>query len=247
MVKNDRRKEIINRIKKRNKMKGQHLHSRHEYNPFQPPSVTTYEANEEAGHPLFRKDILLLKTLIASLLFIGTAIVYRYPSDNIDPVRNVISTTMEQEIQFALVTDWYEETFGKPIAFLPSDRKDLNENVQQVSGAYDMPVQGKIIEDYVSNGTGIIVQTDNDKIAHAVQEGVVIFAGIKEGYGNTVIIQHPDRSESWYGNLQSIEVKDYAAVSKGAKLGGLAEDGTLFFGVKKGDMFIDPSQVMSFE
>ncbi|MBD3107842.1 M23 family metallopeptidase [Bacillus sp. AGMB 02131] len=249
MVYNDRRKEIINRIKKRNKMKERQLHSRHEQSPFQPHSVTTFDADEERGHPLFRKDIMLLKILIASLLFITVAIIYRYPSNDLESVRQVISSTMENELQFALVTDWYEDTFGKPIAFLPSEKKAVNEDALQVSGDYILPVKGKIIEDYATNGAGIIVKTDSDDGAYAIEDGVIIYAGIKEEYGNTVIIQHKDKSETWYGNLDAIDVKVYSQISKGEQIGVLNEEGTLFFGMKKeeADQFVDPSQVISVE
>lgn len=249
MVYNDRRKEIINRIKKRNKMKERQLHSRHEQSPFQSHPVTTFDADEERGHPLFRKDIMLLKTLIASLLFITVAIIYRYPSNDLESVRQVISSTMENELQFALVTDWYEDTFGKPIAFLPSDKKAVNEDALQVSGDYILPVKGKIIEDYATNGAGIIVKTDSDDGAYAIEDGVIIYAGIKEEYGNTVIIQHKDKSETWYGNLDAIDVKVYSQISKGEQIGVLNEEGTLFFGMKKAeaDQFVDPSQVISVE
>ena len=248
MVYNDRRKEIINRIKKRNKMKERQLQPRHESSPFNSHSVT-FEASEEKGHPLFRKDIILLKTLIASLLFITVAIIYRYPSSNLDTVRQTISSAMETELQFALVTDWYEDTFGKPIAFLPSEQTEVNEDALQASGDYILPVKGEIIEDYPTNGSGIIVQTNNDDSAYAIEDGVVIFAGIKEEYGNTVIVQHKDKSETWYGNLDAIDVKVYSLIAKGEKLGVLNEEGTLFFGMKKAeaDEFVDPSQVISVE
>lgn len=191
-----------------------------------------------------------MKTLIAALLFIAVAIIYRYPSSSFDSARQMISSTMETELQFALVTDWYEDTFGKPLAFFPSDKPEIdNDGVLQVSGDYILPVKGKIIEDYVTNGTGIIVQTDADNSAYAVEEGTVIFAGLKEDYGNTVIIQHKDQSETWYGNLEAIDVKVYSLISKGEKLGGLNEKGTLFFGMKKADddQFVDPSQVITVE
>lgn len=250
MVYNDRRKEIMNRIKKRNKMKERQLHSRYEHSPFQSQSVTTYEANEERGHPLFRKDIMLLKTLIAALLFISVSIIYRYPSSNLDSARQMISSAMQTELQFAFVTDWYEDTFGKPLAFFPSDKAKMdNENVLQVSGDYILPVKGKIIEDYVTNGKGIIVQTDVGGSAYAVEEGTILYAGIKEDYGNTVIIQHKDKSETWYGHLEAIDVKVYSSISKGEKLGVLNDEGTLFFGMKKADddQFVDPSQVITVE
>lgn len=229
-------------------MKERQLQPRHESSPFNSHSVT-FEASEEKGHPLFRKDIILLKTLIASLLFITVAIIYRYPSSNLDTVRQTISSAMETELQFALVTDWYEDTFGKPIAFLPSEQTEVNEDALQASGDYILPVKGEIIEDYPTNGSGIIVQTNNDDSAYAIEDGVVIFAGIKEEYGNTVIVQHKDKSETWYGNLDAIDVKVYSLIAKGEKLGVLNEEGTLFFGMKKAevDEFVDPSQVISVE
>ncbi|MGN1386496.1 MAG: peptidoglycan DD-metalloendopeptidase family protein [Bacillus sp. (in: firmicutes)] len=229
-------------------MKERQLQPRHESSPFKSHSVT-FEASEEKGHPLFRKDIILLKTLIASLLFIMVAIIYRYPSSNLDTVRQTISSAMETELQFALVTDWYEDTFGKPIAFLPSEQTEVNEDALQASGDYILPVKGEIIEDYATNGSGIIVQTNNDDSAYAIEDGVVIFAGIKEEYGNTVIVQHKDKSETWYGNLDAIDVKVYSLIAKGEKLGVLNEEGTLFFGMKKAeaDEFVDPSQVISVE
>ena len=116
-------------------------------------------------------------------------------------------------------------------------------------GEYILPVKGEIIEDYPTNGSGIIVQTNNDDSAYAIEDGVVIFAGIKEEYGNTVIVQHKDKSETWYGNLDAIDVKVYSLIAKGEKLGVLNEEGTLFFGMKKAevDEFVDPSQVISVE
>lgn len=250
---NDRRREIKKRIKKRKKMKdSQQSKSKYESHSYNPSYVTTYDITEEKNHPLFRKDIFLLKVLIAAVLFIGIAVVYKYPSDRLQPVRNFVTTSFEKEMQFALVTDWYEETFGKPIVFLPSDRKKNISESEEVSSDYDIPINGFISESFASNGEGIILETDKNVKAAAIQRGTVVFSGRKEALGNTVVIQHSDKSESWYGDLQSIYVKVYDTVEKGEKLGIVSESqdgakGNLFFAIKKDGTFIDPNQVMSFE
>jgi stage IV sporulation protein FA len=75
---------------------------------------------------------------------------------------------------------------------------------------------------------------------------------VKEGIGNTVVVQHTDKSETWYGNLATIEVKLYDFITKGTKLGMASSTvdethSSFYLAVKKDNHFIDPSQVIRFE
>nr|WP_231563662.1 M23 family metallopeptidase [Anoxybacillus sp. KU2-6(11)] len=84
----------------------------------------------------------------------------------------------------------------------------------------------------------------------AVEEGIVVFAGVKEPYGKTVIVQHADGSETWYGKLSAISVKLYDFIEAGKEVGKAEENDQkriFYFAIKKGDHFIDPVQVISFE
>lgn len=218
----------------------------HNKNPFQHSHVTTYDGNNERFHPLFRKDIFLFKVLLAVGLFVGISVVFKYPSDKLQTVRNVVLTSFEKEMQFAFVTDWYEDTFGKPLAFLPSQRETVYDQSEQVSGQYVVPASGILLESFEENGQGIVLKTDDGK-SDAIQDGTILFAGKKEKLGNTVIIQHRDQSQSWYGNLKDLDVKLYASISKGETVGTISSEGKLFFAIKKADAFIDPSKVISFE
>ena len=42
---------------------------------------------------------------------------------------------------------------------------------------------------------------------HAISSGVVVFAGVEQGYGNKIEIRHWDGTCSWYGHLSKIDVK----------------------------------------
>ncbi len=87
-----------------------------------------------------------------------------------------------------------------------------------------------------------------------MKEGIVKFAGVKEGLGKTVIIQHSDQTETWYGNLDDINVSLYEYIEKQKVVGTVSDStgedktkGKYYFAIKKGDDFIDPIQVIRFE
>jgi lipoprotein NlpD len=58
---------------------------------------------------------------------------------------------------------------------------------------------------------------------HAADAGVVVFTGRLNGYGNTVIIRHPDRYVTVYGHNSRILLREGSAVGRGQTI---AEVGT---------------------
>ncbi|HZG71035.1 MAG TPA: M23 family metallopeptidase [Chondromyces sp.] len=212
----------------------------------------TYIADPPEPHPLFKKEWMMMKILGAAILVLGSAIIFKNPSPAFETSREMIEKTMEQEFQFAAVSDWYEEKFGKPLALLPeqpkSEQVDQNLHPQE----YALPASGRIIEDFASNGQGVMIEIAKDESVSAMNEGIVVFAGKKEELGETVIIQHPDKSESWYGHLSEITVRQYDSVDAGKELGQAktqtdGDAGEFYFAIKQGQDFIDPIQVITFE
>ncbi|MFS0780760.1 peptidoglycan DD-metalloendopeptidase family protein [Bacillus sp. 1P06AnD] len=250
MMTDERRREIHKRIKEMKK-------ERDNPDDFTPKSYSStysssYERSDESRFPLFRKDLFLLKVLGSALLFAGVALMYKYPVEKLDTAREVVASTFEKEMQFAFVKEWYEDTFGKPIAFLPSDQKLGKGETELVNSSYAIPISASISEDFKQNGDGIILESDKNVAVGAIDKGLVLFAGKKEKTGNTIVIQHADQSESWYGNLKSLNVKEYDEVKKGQKIGIVSDGkeegkGTMFFALKKNEVFVDPSQVIPFE
>ncbi|GFN31329.1 M23 family metallopeptidase [Paenibacillus xylaniclasticus] len=59
----------------------------------------------------------------------------------------------------------------------------------------------------------------------ASDNGVVEFAGVKNGYGNVVIIDHKNGYKTLYGHMKSISVKEGQTVEKGEKLGIMGSTG----------------------
>jgi stage IV sporulation protein FA len=212
-------------------------------------------SNGDDGHPLFKKEVFFFKILASILLFLVVAILFRNQSATFDQVRDYVTSAMDKDFKFATVSNWYEDKFGKPLALLPfseGDKTDKKEEVVQTE--FSVPAMGKILENFEKNGQGIMIETGKGAPVQSINGGVVTFAGVKEGIGKTVIIQHSDETETWYGNLDEIKVNLYEYIDKRTVVGTVStstgEDktkGKYYFAIKKGDEFIDPIQVIRFE
>ncbi|RSD23303.1 M23 family metallopeptidase [Mesobacillus subterraneus] len=253
----DVRKRMLRKKKERERMHkmshGRFLSQEEEKHGFD--RIPSYDFGPgEGGHPLFKKEVFLFKILASACLVLIVAIIFRSPSEKAETIQGYVKHTMEQEFQFAAVSDWYQEQFGKPLALLPaknaggeSDQENASESTE-----YALPASGKILEDFGDNGQRITIETGKGAEVEAMNEGLVHFVGMKEGFGKTVIVQHADKSETWYGNLDGIDVNLYEYISKGTKVGTAMDSadgtkGSFYFAIKKGDDFIDPVQVIKFE
>jgi len=252
----DVRKRMLKRKKERERMEkmnhGRLYYSEEERHGFD--RIPSYDIGPgEGNHPLFKKEVFLFKVLASACLVLIVAILFRSPAEKAEKFQSYVKQTMEQEFQFAAVSDWYEEQFGKPLALLPAkntgeeDKQDIDEDNE-----YALPASGKILEDFGDNGQRIMIETGKGAGVEAMNEGLVHFVGMKDGFGKTVIVQHADKSETWYGNLDGIDVNLYEYISKGTKVGTAMDSsdgtkGSFYFAIKKGDDFIDPVQVIKFE
>jgi stage IV sporulation protein FA len=261
-----RAEEIRKRIARRKKERQQHLspnigsknskrppyfvreEEKHGIGPFD-----SYDGGEGSsnGHPLFQKEWFMLKILASACLILIVAILYKDGTGKFQAAQHFVTKTMETEFQFATVSSWYEKQFGKPLALIPTGKE---QKVESTPIDYAIPVTGgRILENFQTNGQGIMVETGLNNFVEAMNEGNVIYFGGKENIGGiTVVIQHSDGSESWYGNLETVNVNLYDFVEKGSKVGKATENetgdnGTFYFAIKKGDTFIDPIQVINFD
>ncbi|NSL50143.1 peptidoglycan DD-metalloendopeptidase family protein [Calidifontibacillus erzurumensis] len=216
-----------------------------------------YDFSSNKDQPLFRSDWFILQILLAASLFLVVGILFKDSSPRWDQARAFVIETMEKEFQFAAVLDWYEKQFGKPLALFPEPTSQQKESqyVKQDGPnepVYAVPAAGRVLEPFSKDRQGIMIETGRDSYVESIDDGVVIEVGVKEDIGKTVVVQHSDGSEAWYGNLDTINVKLYDFVKSRTRIGKVTntEDGqagTFYFAFKEGDVFIDPIQVIKFE
>ncbi|MDR3175950.1 MAG: peptidoglycan DD-metalloendopeptidase family protein [Desulfovibrio sp.] len=88
----------------------------------------------------------------------------------------------------------------------------------------------------------------------AVLPGTVVYAGPREGKGNTVVLEHKDGYRSYYGNLQQTNLRVGERVGHGAEFARVAagssaspqeeNSASLFFELKKGEMAVNPESAV---
>lgn len=183
----------------------------------------------------------VIKGMLSIMLFFGVAFILSTDNPLFNKPKEWTNDALTEEFPFARVNQWYQTTFGSPLAFTPQTTTAIGDanNV--------LPVMGNVKETFQVNGTGIMIAPDEPTPVAAWRDGFVIFAGNDRETNKTVIIQHPDRSKSTYGFLSSIDVHLYQPVTNNQKIGTFQpadSNETVFFSIEKNDEYIDPVQVI---
>lgn len=84
----------------------------------------------------------------------------------------------------------------------------------------------------------------------ASESGKIVFAGKKEGYGNHIIISHPNNFYTLYAHLNTIKIKNNDNVLKGDTIGYSGDSGRstgahLHFEIRINKESIDPSPYLN--
>lgn len=115
----------------------------------------------------------------------------------------------QNNLNFAKINEVYKKYFGSSLPLID----DMPESVELASSS-------KIeYTDQVKYKDGVKLTVNTDYVVSAIKGGIVIFAGEKEGYGNTIIIQQSDGIEVWYSNLKEIKVNMYDYLKQGDIIG----------------------------
>lgn len=124
----------------------------------------------------------------------------------------------EKNISFATINNLYQKYFGSPIPF-----GDILKNKTEATFNETLTFTSK---SKYQDGVELVVGPNY--LVPALDSGIVIFKGEKEGYGNTIIIEQANGIEVWYSNVTSnINIYDY--IEKGTLVGEANEKLYLVF------------------
>jgi stage IV sporulation protein FA len=119
-----------------------------------------------------------------------------------------------KNFSFATLNELYQAQFGSPIPF-----KDLLiDNTKQVFN------EQLTYSDASKYKDGVKLIVANNYLVPAKSNGLVIFVGNKDGYGQTIIIQQTNGIEVWYSNLETLTVSLYDYIDAGDLIGGVKDD-----------------------
>ncbi|THD43189.1 MAG: LysM peptidoglycan-binding domain-containing protein [Bradyrhizobium sp.] len=121
-----------------------------------------------------------------------------------------------------------------------------------VAPEFRWPARGRIIEGFKAGGNdGINIAVPEGTSVRAAESGVVAYAGDElKGYGNLVLIRHPNGFVSAYANNGELDVKRGDTVKRGqiiAKSGqtGNVNSPQLHFELRKGSTPVDPTSYLA--
>ena len=123
-----------------------------------------------------------------------------------------------------------------------------------LSGAdkFRWPISGRVITDFAnSKGTGINIEAPEGTVVRAAENGQVIYAGSGvEGYGNLILIRHPNGYVSAYAHLKDMSVAKGTVVNRGDAIGTAGKTGSvskaqLHFELRKGATPVDPVPLLA--
>lgn len=114
------------------------------------------------------------------------------------------------------------------------------------------PASGRVIVDFAaSRGTGINIDVPEGSTVKAAENGTVIYVGSGvEGYGNLILIRHPNGYVSAYAHLKAMSVAKGAVVNRGDAIGTVGMTGSvskpqLHFELRKGATPVDPMPLLA--
>ncbi|MFB1051667.1 peptidoglycan DD-metalloendopeptidase family protein [Paraliobacillus sp. JSM ZJ581] len=191
-------------------------------------------------HKLF--SAFLLKTMISAIIFMFFTISHQIDQSWLSKPKRWATAALTEEFPFATVNHWYQQQFGSPFAFVS---KDTTTSTEPVSA---LPVNGTISESFQVNGQGIMIKANDPLKVFSMNKGTVVFAGNDRKTNKTIIVQHPDKSTSIYGNLSDIHVNQYQFIKANQQIGMFTpskdNEKELYFAIKKNNQYLDPVQVI---
>lgn len=85
---------------------------------------------------------------------------------------------------------------------------------------------------------GVKLQVDDNYLVPILNDGVVVFSGNKDDYGNCVVVQQVDSVNVWYCNINNVSFSLYDYVNSGEFLGEV-NGNVLYLVFEKNGEFLD--------
>lgn len=167
---------------------------------------------------------LILRGMIAIVIFLILAILSKTSNVYKDVI---VSNIYEKNISFTKIKKLYHKYLG---GIAPLD-KTIEAELTVFNEKLTYENESKYYD-------GVKLTVDNNYLVPIIKEGMVIYIGEKENYGNVIIIEGIDGVDIWYGNMEKTTVKLYDYVTSGAYL-GTVKDNQLYLVYQKDGKFLD--------
>ena len=165
---------------------------------------------------------LFTRTLVAVIVVLISAIYVNASDKNLKSYKENL---FEKSLSFNKVSSAYNKVFGNvmPLELDKGTTKSVfNEGISY--------------SDITKYENGYKLTLTNNMVT-SLYDGIVVFIGEKEGYGNTIIVQGSNGVDIWYGNVTNVGVSLYDYIDKDTMLGE-SIDSNLYLVFNKENQFL---------
>jgi murein DD-endopeptidase MepM/ murein hydrolase activator NlpD len=166
--------------------------------------------------------------------------------------RKPTATAAKQETAQAKMPSETKASTRDPAPAPATEPKKTAMASETANPEFRWPARGRIIQGFKPGGNdGINIAVPEGTSVKAAESGVVAYAGNElKGYGNLILIRHPNGFVSAYANNGDIEVKRGETVKRGQTIAKSGQSGNvaspqLHFELRKGTKPVDPTQYLA--
>jgi murein DD-endopeptidase MepM/ murein hydrolase activator NlpD len=176
----------------------------------------------------------------------------RTPAGKAAAARKPAAPAAKQETAQAKMPRETKASTREPASAPAIDQKKTAMASEMANPEFRWPARGRIIQGFKPGGNdGINIAVPEGTSVKAAESGVVAYAGNElKGYGNLILIRHPNGFVSAYANNGNIEVKRGETVKRGQTIAKSGQSGNvaspqLHFELRKGTKPVDPTQYLA--
>lgn len=175
---------------------------------------------------------LILRSMTVIVLFLILAIISKTNSTYKDLI---VTNIYEKNISFAKIKKLYDKYLG---GISPLDKA-----VEKEISVFNEKLEYSNESIYHD---GVKLDVNNNYLVPIQEEGMIIYIGEKENYGNVVIVEGLDGIDIWYGNMETVAYKLYDYVEKNSYL-GTTKGNTLYLVYQKDGKFLDYKEYLKWK
>jgi len=134
----------------------------------------------------------------------------------------------------------YENVYNHNLSFSKIEgviNKYLGEYVPSVNTDVQEVFNEKLVYNSIEEiDEGVKLNVNMNDVITSFESGIVVFNGIKDNLGNTLIIEQIDGNEAWYINVDTSNIDIYDYIEKGNIIGNCLSDNFTIYFKNKGEI-----------
>ena len=175
---------------------------------------------------------LILRTMVVIVLFLIMAIMSKANNTYKDLI---VTNLYEKNISFTKIKKLYDKYLG---GITPLDKV-----IDQEITVFNEELSYENVSKYHD---GAKLEVNKNYLVPVLEEGMVIYIGEKENYGNVIIVEDINGLDIWYGNMETTTAKLYDYVNKSTYL-GTTKDNILYLVYQKDGQFLNYEEYLKWK